>query len=308
MSRLKLAIVGLGKIARHQHIPACAASDEFELVAVTSPHDRLEGVRSFPSIAEMLDAVPEITAVALCTPPQVRYETARYALERGRHVLLEKPPGVTVGEIQDLAEHALYRGVSLFAAWHCRHAPAVEPARAWLANRTLKSVSVTWKEDVRVWHPGQRWIWQPGGLGVFDPGINALSILTHIIPGVYRLSAADLSYPANCQTPIAAQLAMVGPRGVPTSMSLDFLHEGDPCWDIVVETDRGKLLLSHGGNQVYVDDRRLPVSASSEYSSLYTHFARLVREHRLDVDISPLQVVADAFLTGRRIEVGAFIE
>jgi len=307
MSRIKLAIVGLGKIARHQHIPACAAGDEFELVAVASPDSSLEGVRSFPSIAELLDAVPEVMAVALCTPPQVRYETARYALERGRHVLLEKPPGVTVGEIQDLAERALCQGVSLFAAWHCRHAPAVEPARAWLASRNLESVSITWKEDVRVWHPGQRWIWQPGGLGVFDPGINALSILTHIIPGVYRLSAADLSYPANCQTPIAAQLLMMGPRSVPTSMTLDFLHEGDPCWDIVVETDCGKLHLSRGGTQVHVDDQRLPTPASSEYSSLYAHFASLVRESRLDVDIAPLQVVADAFLTGRRIVVGDFV-
>ena len=121
MSRIKLAIVGLGKIARDQHIPACTANDNFELVAIASPHDRLDGVQSFPSIVELLEAVPDVTAVALCTPPQVRYETARYALERGRHVLLEKPPGVTVGEIQDLAEHALYRGVSLFAAWHCRH-------------------------------------------------------------------------------------------------------------------------------------------------------------------------------------------
>src|SRR5581483_6742567 len=138
MSRVKLAIVGLGKIARDQHIPALSASDEFDLTAVASPQGRLDGVPSFPSIAELLDAVPEVTAVALCTPPQVRYETARYALERGRHVLLEKPPGVTVGEIQDLAERALYHGVSLFAAWHCRHASAVEPARAWLASRDLE--------------------------------------------------------------------------------------------------------------------------------------------------------------------------
>jgi D-galactose 1-dehydrogenase len=43
-------------------------------------------------------------------------------------------------------------------------------------------VNVIWREDVRVWHPGQDWIWQPGGLGVFDPGINALSIITHILP------------------------------------------------------------------------------------------------------------------------------
>jgi D-galactose 1-dehydrogenase len=308
MSRLKLAIVGLGKIARDQHIPACNASDEFELVAVASPASRLDGVRNFPSVAELLEAVPDVAAVALCTPPQVRYETARYALERGRHVLLEKPPGVTVGEIQDLTELALRRGVTLFASWHSRHAPAVEPARAWLAHRQPRSVKITWKEDVRVWHPGQRWIWQPGGLGVFDPGINALSILTQIIPGVYRLCTADLSYPSNCETPIAAQLKMIGPRGVPTSMELDFLYEGDPSWDIVVETDSGRLCLSMGGKHLHLDDQPLPIPDRTEYTSLYARFAELVRERRLDVDIAPLQLVADAFLSGRRIPVGEFVE
>ena len=318
MSRIKLAIVGLGKIARDQHIPALLASNEFELVAAASPQGKLEGVRSFPSIAEALEATPEVAAVALCTPPQVRYETARYALEHGRHVLLEKPPGVTVGEIQELAELALSQGVALFASWHSRHAPAVEPARAWLADHGLagrrmagpriRSVVITWKEDVRVWHPGQRWIWQPGGLGVFDPGINALSILTHIIPGLFRLCAADLSYPENCDTPIAAQLLLAGPRALPVRMELDFLHEGDPCWDIVVETDSGQLRLSMGGKYLEVNGRALETSTSTEYASLYAHFAELVRARQLDVDIAPLQLVADAFLSGRRVPVPAFRE
>ena len=307
MTRIKLAIVGLGKIARDQHIPACTASDDFELVAAASPQSSLDAVPCFPSIAELLEAVPDVTAVALCTPPQVRYETARYALEHGRHVLLEKPPGVTVGEIQDLAELALSQGVTLFAAWHSRHAPAVEPARAWLARRRLRSVKITWKEDVRVWHPGQRWIWQPGGLGVFDPGINALSILTYIIPGVYRLRAADLSYPANCDTPIAAHLLLVAPQAVPTTLELDFLYEGPPSWDILIETDAGQLHLSNGGQHLHLDDHPLPTPHHTEYTSLYAHFATLVRARRLDVDISPLQLVADAFLSGRRIPVPAFV-
>ena len=51
----------------------------------------------------------------------------------------------------------------------------------WLAGRTIRRVECTWKEDVRVWHPGQAWIWEPG-IGVFDPGINALSVLTRILP------------------------------------------------------------------------------------------------------------------------------
>jgi hypothetical protein len=43
-------------------------------------------------------------------------------------------------------------------------------------------VEIVWHEDVRKWHPGQQWIWEPGGFGVFDPGINALSIATRIFP------------------------------------------------------------------------------------------------------------------------------
>ena len=46
----------------------------------------------------------------------------------------------------------------------------------------MKRLLVTWKEDVRHWHPGQQWIWEAGGFGVFDPGINALSIVTKIMP------------------------------------------------------------------------------------------------------------------------------
>src|SRR5579862_5513997 len=123
----------------------------------------------------MLKAMPTIEAVALCTTPQVRSALSRSALLQGKHVLLEKPPGVTVSEVLDLIKLAERQGVSLFASWHSRHAPGVEPARTWLAGRTARRVTVTWKEDVRVWHPGQRWIWEAGGLGVFDPGINALS-------------------------------------------------------------------------------------------------------------------------------------
>ena len=85
-----------------------------------------------------------------------------------------------------------------------------------MRERTIRTLTVAWKEDVRIWHPGQAWIWKAGGLGVFDPGINALSI--------------------------------------------------------------------------------------------YEHFGELVRGHDSDVDIAPLQLVADAFLCGRRIDVAAFVE
>lgn len=102
MARIKIAIVGLGKIARDQQIPLLAASDAFELIGIASPHHSLGGVPSYPDVESLLHAQPEVAAVALCTTPQVRYDIARFALQQRRHVLLEKPPGVTVSEVPAL--------------------------------------------------------------------------------------------------------------------------------------------------------------------------------------------------------------
>jgi D-galactose 1-dehydrogenase len=303
-----IGIVGVGKIARDQHVPALAANDSFELVACASPHSKIEGLPSYPDIESMLQAMPKIAAVALCTTPQVRYQAAHYALQQRRHVLLEKPPGSTVSEVLQLIELARRQQVALLASWHSRHARCVEPARAWLAERTVTSIAVTWKEDVRYWHPGQTWIWRAGGLGVFDPAINALSIVTRIVPGSLALKQAELSFPSNCETPIAGQLAFVTADGAPLRMELDFLHPGAPSWDIAVDTTTGRLELHRGGSEMRVDGRAVQPPPSEEYPELYLHFARLIAERAIDVDLSPLQLVADAFLCGRRIELAPFVE
>lgn len=179
---IAVGIVGLGKIARDQHLPAIAASPDLALAAVASRHAHADGVPGYADLETMLSAEPGLEAVALCQPPQVRHAAARAAIAAGRHVFLEKPPGATLSEVDDLARAADAAGVTLFASWHSRFAAGVEPARAWLADKTITGVDIRWMEDVRQWHPGQDWIWQPGGLGVFDPGINALSILTTLLP------------------------------------------------------------------------------------------------------------------------------
>ena len=135
------------------------------------------------------------------------------ALAAGRDVLLEKPPAATLGEVELMVEAARARDAVLFATWHSRFAPAVAEAKAWLVSRQPRSVSIVWKEDVRRWHPNQAWIWQAGGFGVFDPGINALSLLTEILPGAFTVGSARLVVPSNCETPIAADFAMTGPGG-----------------------------------------------------------------------------------------------
>ncbi|GLC62189.1 hypothetical protein PLESTB_001850100 [Pleodorina starrii] len=171
----------------------------------------------------------DVDAVSLCTPPQGRFDQAMAVLRAGRHLMLEKPPGATLSEIAVLEAEAARQGVTIHATWHSREAAAVDAARDWLATTRIRAVRIDWCEDVRKWHPGQEWIWQPGGLGVFDPGINALSILTALIPGV-RLVGADLHVPANRQTPIAADLSLDASHPIaapPQKYVFDWARDGD---------------------------------------------------------------------------------
>lgn len=306
MTDLRVAIVGFGKIARDQHVPAIAATDGVTLAAIASRHASLPDVPHFTTLDDLLRDGPPIDAVALCTPPQVRRAQAAAALAAGKHVMLEKPPGASVSELDPLIAQATRAGRTLFATWHSRFAPAVEPARRWLAPRRISSVKISWKEDVRVWHPGQSWIWEPGGLGIFDPGINALSILTRILPQSLFVTAAELSFPANRAAPIAAQLSLADAAGLPIAAEFDFRQTGPQSWDILFETDGGPLTLSAGGARLVAGGEVLIDAVEAEYRGIYRRFAELTATGASDVDLTPLRLVADAFMLGRRRIVETF--
>jgi len=303
---IRVAVLGLGKIARDQHLPVIEQSDEFALVATVSRQlSPSDAVPHFADLENLIEQGPQVDALVLCTPPQVRYALAARAIDAGFHVFLEKPPGATLSEVVALRTQAETAGVTLFASWHSRYAAGVEPARAWLADRRIDNVSIVWREDVRVWHPGQDWIWEPGGLGVFDPGINALSILTHLLPRSVFLKDATLQLPENRAAPIAGALLLSDAAGTPIRMDLDWRQTGPQHWDIVVETDDGTLHLSQGGAVLTLPSGR-GESPDVEYSGLYAQFARLIRQGESDVDTHPLSLVADAFLRGRRLIVEPF--
>ena len=305
---IRLGLVGVGKIARDQHLPSIARTDGIELVAAASRNASVDGVANFDSLDTMLSSGTEIDAVALCTPPQSRALLAERALKAGKNVLLEKPPGATLSEVEALRGLAASTGLTLFATWHSRFAPAVEPARKWLALRRIDKMTITWKEDVRHWHPGQDWIWQPGGLGVFDPGINALSIATEILPGPVFLNAAVLEFPENRAAPIAASLDFQGFGGTRVEAVFDWRQTGPQSWDIAVETDGGRLDLAEGGARMSIDGQIVSQEPEAEYAGIYRRFVDLVASGESDVDVAPLRHVADAFMLGERRIVEPFFD
>jgi D-galactose 1-dehydrogenase len=307
LERISVGLVGLGKIARDQHVPSLARDPRYRLAATADPSGAcLDGVPSYPSLDAMLEAISDLDAVSICVPPQVRCNLAGAALRSGKHVLLEKPPGVSVEEVDDLIELARDRRLCLFTAWHSQFAPAVAPAKEWLAARVVREVRIIWKEDVRQWHPNQEWIWRAGGFGVFDMGINALSIATMILPFSLALTSATLTVPANRETPIAAQLSMaMGDATV--EADFDWRQPGRPTWEMAVDTDAGTLILSEGGKKLSLAGQDVSLPSAGEYSGVYGRFAGLIGERSIDADLEPLRLVLEAHRKGAHVATEPFL-
>jgi D-galactose 1-dehydrogenase len=303
-----IAIVGLGKIARDSHVPAISSHPGFNLCATVDPSGAaLDGVPAFASLTDLLAGGPRIDAIAVCTPPVARAKIAREALAADLDVLLEKPPAATLGELASLRCLADASGRVLFAAWHSRFAPMVAHARAWVEGRTIARGTLRWHEDARKWHPGQTWLWEPGGLGVFDPAINGFSILSTIFAGPFEVRSATFEVPDGAHTPIASQLTLaVG--GTEIRCDLSFRAIQDECWQIDLEDEHGSQLhLTAGGHSLAIDGRSIAGPSHAEYDLVYARFGDLITARLGETDDAPLKIVADAYLVGRSRMVERFV-
>ncbi|GBQ66794.1 putative dehydrogenase [Ameyamaea chiangmaiensis NBRC 103196] len=301
----KLAVVGVGKIAKTQHIPAITASPDFDLVAFVSPDGRGDSsdIPVFRSLEALAESALGVEAVALCTPPDVRSALAREALDLGLHVLLEKPPSTTVTDALALEAYALSLGLTIFATWHSAYSAAVPTARALLRTHDVQSATIRWQEDVEKWHPNATWFWEPGAFGVFDAGINALSILVSVSPCDIVYDSAHLLIPAGLHAPVLAEVSLRDPEDtIAIKCTFDWDYTGpDETWNIDwVLADNAKLSLSSGGAKLSLDGQIIVDAQDTEYAGLYRRFADLIARGETDVDTRPLALVTDILAFGAR--------
>lgn len=304
MGKRKIAVIGVGKIAVDQHIPVIAASEDFELVATVSMRGVAHGdLPVFKTPAELYAAMPDVSLVSICTPPGVRHAYVREALDAGKDVMMEKPPTTTISELDDLIAHAKRLDRVLYQTWHSQFNAAVDRTKAILAQEGVVSARIDWRESVRKWHPGQDWVWEPGGFGVCDPGINALSIFTKVMPFPVFVESAKLIFPANRQTPVDVDIAFKSAQAHKPTLSggFNWLEESGEIWTIRFTTGAGKdVRLENGGRKLTVDGEVVLEHGDAEYAAMYERFADLLEARQSDVDAAPLRLMADVFLLGAR--------
>jgi len=304
---IRIALIGYGKIAQDQHIPNIAAQEALELVAIISTSGNGPDHLPIYRTLEALLARENIDAVVIATPAIVRAALARRALEAGLHVFLEKPPAVTLGDVETMAALAEKKSRTLFTSWHAQANPAVIAAAQLLHAQGLAEMHIMWREDVEQWHPGQQWIWQAGGFGVMDAGINALSIASKLCAQSICVEKASFLMHSDGLQPIRASLLARSGQGR-ISAVFDWKHKGKPQWRIEAKTEAGNdIVLEDGGARLIYNAETQVYEADSlsEYRLLYTQFIAHIAAGLSYIDTAPLRIVADMWMMADHLDAQA---
>src|SRR6266851_7612860 len=107
---MRAAIVGVGNVALAGHLPAWLERSDVSIVAAGDPREsgrkelesRVPGIRWYASTRELLEQ-ERLDFVDVCAPPALHAEISGKALERGLHVLCEKPLVMRPGDLPRLA-------------------------------------------------------------------------------------------------------------------------------------------------------------------------------------------------------------
>ncbi len=136
MSKMRVGVIGAGRIAAGSHLPCLAAFDDVDLILCEVDEQRLRLVADQYSIRETrtdyqaMLSHDGLDAVFVLTPPAVTYGVSRDCLAAGVPTLMEKPPGMSTAETRDLLRTARATGAKAMVAVNRRFQPMLNQARA----------------------------------------------------------------------------------------------------------------------------------------------------------------------------------
>lgn len=137
--KLRVGVLGCGPISQAAHLTSCRRARNAELYAICDQAEDLvskmaaiyEPQVSYLDYDQML-ADPQLEAVIVAIADQFHVEAARKAIEAGKHVLVEKPLGVSVEECEELQEQVRASGLVLQVGTMKRFDPGIAFAQAFI--------------------------------------------------------------------------------------------------------------------------------------------------------------------------------
>ncbi|GIX05858.1 MAG: dehydrogenase [Candidatus Poribacteria bacterium] len=199
---IRVGLIGAGSVSG-AHLPAYQQfPEQVQLVAVADPVEELARQRAEQGGAErvytdpyrMIQEAP-IDAVDICAPHFLHAPLALAAIEAGKHVLVEKPMGITWEECRQMVEAADRAGVTLMAAQCLRYYPKYRAVRRAIQEGELGrifSVEFASIQDLRRLRPPGNWMFdgkKNGGGTVIGLAVHSIDLVRYYLGNVRRVSA-----------------------------------------------------------------------------------------------------------------------
>jgi D-galactose 1-dehydrogenase len=301
-----IGLVGLGSIGKvHEDVLASEPTSMlFRLVAVCDKAAKDTGRPFYMDYRHFL-AVEGLQAVSIATP--LHYDLALAAIKAGKHVLIEKPPTLTLGQLEEIERAGKEAGVTIFTAFHACYRPEVEAARKALAGARIKSITVRYREDVLYYCDPAGWIFDPriAGGGVFmSSGINPISIIMTIMPdSKLKVAKVDLVSERDFRVESKGTVEFDFDNGHGV-LDMDWFHKGPEIRTIEFQTTESKYVLdivkgrlvrdgeiisAASGNAPHVVDQHL------EYRGVFKKFYELITKHESLIRKHELKFMMDVY-------------
>lgn len=193
--RVRVGVIGLGKIAERAHLPHFAASTHAELRAVSSSRPAAARAAcklyAIPNVfADWRELVRSeaIDAVAICAPNDVHAEIALSALRYGKHVLVEKPIATRLSDAARMVRAARAERRVLEVHHNLRFHPVAVAARAVMRRGVIGAVigfeGVLCHRGPKGWAPRAAWFFDPARVGggvLMDLGTHTFDLLSYFV-------------------------------------------------------------------------------------------------------------------------------
>jgi len=189
--KIKWGVIGCGGIAYRRTIPGMMLSDNSELVAVMDTNfDAAKKVKeefgakyAFSTVEEVL-AISEIDAVYIATPVFCHKEQVLMAATAKKHILLEKPMGLSVAESKEIAEICEKNGVKLAVGLMMRFSAYHQKMKELISDGIIGDI-VSMRGQLTCWYPEMPGNWRQdraksGGGALMDMGIHCIDLLQYI--------------------------------------------------------------------------------------------------------------------------------
>jgi len=162
--KIKFAVIGLGHIGK-RHAEMILGNPEAELVALSDIASKDDlgiekyNVPYYNKIEELLNSELPIDVVCICTPNGLHSEQASMALDKGYHVVVEKPIGLSKLKCEEVIYKALSNHKHVFAVMQNRYSPPSVWIKELIEQKVLGKIFMVqlncyWNRDSRYYKKG----------------------------------------------------------------------------------------------------------------------------------------------------------